>query len=514
VGAGEDAGDGAMRRELAALDSNSESKDTIRKVFELRTIVRRQRVEQRARETAAHTGNNQGDTHASATAAASAALALDAQPPATTLYKFYWEEESRIKQQRGGSFVIVGICITKCFAEYNERQQRRNDKFFALLDAIPASLPRAIMFQILRLCAFPRMIFYCAATPPDEARVTVAKFQRELVQRVSDLIEVDWTDANREAIHQRHGLGLPDLINNSHMLYSDAMARFQTGNYNKRRRAIEDATSRLVHQPGSVQSERLDRHLGKNSVAPWLFCNRRGASEPPLINENFIICLALRAYALPRRYSFATINHRTGAKTNSPYCCGFCTLRIDDDQTYIDHLFECKAGVEHVNPSTRHNWLKYAISSAISHHGISCTVEPRMLSAGYEQRDNDEYIDRRPDLLCRTAVPIVTDFGIVMQAKKCSVGDGARAYARDKHQLHHAACERLNMKYFSYVVEVYGHLDSDARHFIDHVVRHVPAVSRRALDFELNYVTSLVLARTRALMIVQDQASRNFVTLS
>ena len=52
------------------------------------------------------------------------------------------------------------------------------------------------------------------------------------------------------------------------------------------------------------------------------------------------------------------------------------------------------------------------------------------------------------------------------------------------------------------------------RHFIDHVVRQVPAVSRRALDFELNYVTSVVLAKTRALMIISDQASRNFVTLS
>jgi hypothetical protein len=252
--------------------------------------------------------------------------------------------------------------------------------------------------------------------------------------------------------------------------------------------------------------------LKKNEQAQWLFCNRRGASEAPLSCAAFGLCLALRCYALPRRFSFHSVDYE-GKPRNAPYRCEHCALRIGDDQTYIDHLFSCKAGVEYLATGARHNWLKYAIAATIAHHGISCTVEPRLLTPFYAHANLDERVDHRPDLLCRTVDPIVTDFGIVMQGKQLSVGDEARSYASQKHRLHHKACERAGFKYSSFVVETFGHVDSDAQRFIDHVIRHVPSVSRRALDFELKFVTSVVLAKIRADMIVADQASRNIVAL-
>jgi hypothetical protein len=237
--------------------------------------------------------------------------------------------------------------------------------------------------------------------------------------------------------------------------------------------------------------------------------------EAPLNNTEFVLCLALRCYALPIRFSFATVDVQTRRPLRLAYKCNAasCGRTIGNDQDYIDHLFECVAGTEHVNTSTRHNWLKYAISGVISHHGIPCTIEPRMYSPHYTQRNDSAHIDRRPDLLCRTVNPVVTDFGIVMQSKGGRVGDAASAYAHDKKKLHDAACKSIGHRYYSFIVETHGHVDKDAKDFIEQVVREAPAVDQRAFAFELNYVTSVVLAKTRAMMIVSDQASRNFVKM-
>ena len=223
-------------------------------------------------------------------------------------------------------------------------------------------------FTILRLCAFPRLIFYCSCTPPEQTTTIVEDFQRNLLKRVSDLIEVDWNDNNREAIFQKGGLGLPDLIENSHLLFDDASSRFNNNNYSRVNLSLGNFSSRLVHSSDRLTANSdLDKHLKKNVRADWLFTNQRGTKESPLNNVEFNLCLAMRCHALPRQYSFQTEDSE-GRKINNRFKCEVfsCQKTITTDAEYIDHIFTCKAGATHVSYTDRHDRLKFAISAVAS----------------------------------------------------------------------------------------------------------------------------------------------------
>jgi hypothetical protein len=349
------------------------------------------------------------------------------------------------------------------------------------------------------------VIFYASTTPPEQAARIVAAFQQNLIERVTQLIGVQWTDANREALFQTAGCGLPDLVRNSHKLYDDARLRFETNNY-QRTNSLQDLSRCLAHSSVDVTSTELCTHLSRQKSAGWLFTALRGSKNDALSDEEFATCLALRCFALPARYSFGT-RDRDGNKINRAYSCAACCARIDSDQKHINHIFSgCKANSNYY--TRRHNNLRDAIAGVVRGFGVSVETEPTLFSESY--RDGRKH---RPDLLVSQASMTATDFVVVNGG-----GDddeyACKQKAQEKRTQHYDACNAHGAVFHAYAVSIHGWLDRSGLRFIKQIAGQLPFVQRDEFVFAMMHSTSLALAKARAEMIRHQHLQQHNVKLN
>ena len=448
-------------------------------------------------------GQQQGQGH---DGSLGAAAALGARRSDFDYYMSVIEKQP-VELQQSGSFVAVGINISDDFADFNETQKKKHEKYWQIMDSLPAlHLSSATKFTLLRLCAFPKVIFYASTTPPQHAAEIIENFQTNLIARVTELMGVVWTDANREAIFQRQGCGLPDLVLNAGKLYEDAQERYRNNNY-KRVNSLSELSGCLAHSSVDIALTDLGIHLARQNSAAWFFTALRGPKHLTLPDVEFKLCMAIRCYALLLCYSFAA-RDKDGNKINQKFECARCQTVIDTDQKYIDHIFSSCVG----NASyyvRRHNRLRDQIASVMRTYGASVETEPTLFINSYA--DNKSH---RPDLLVNQAAMSATDFSIANTTASNSDKDEVRVSAEKKRRLHFSACNEHEVNFYPYVVSIHGWLDHSCWRFIRHVADQMSFELRDEFVFNMLQTTSVSLARSRADMIKDDFVARRSVSFS
>ena len=413
------------------------------------------------------------------------------------------QQQNRIQLQQSGSFMATGVNITSDYSGHNERQEKKNEKFFRVYDSLPSlHLPAVVRFTILRLCAAPRLIFYATTTPPDQAKQVVEKFQKQVEDRVTKLMDVIWTPETKPVMFQQRGCGIPDLISNSHLLFRTAVEKYKNNDY-RRSSSLNGTLATLAASPSTL-SRALARHLDHQVNASWLYSGYRGIGRNERLNDDeFAAALCIRCNVLPRRYSFLTVD-KYGHQVNSPYNCTQPSCKfptITNDQLHIKHLFECGAVKYFYHPTIRHNNLRDRIADVIRCYStVSISVEPLIFADSY--RNNKQ----RPDLLVTQPSPSVTDFCISCTPE--IPGDLAAAHARKKHNEHYAATNQHGYRFLPFCAEIHGWVDKDALRFIRHIANQLDFTIRETFDFEMKHVTSMVLAHARIKMLLHEHLSR------
>ena len=438
----------------------------------------------------------EGQSHAGSLGAA----ALGARRPDFDYYMSVIVK-TPVQLQQSGSFVAVGINISDDFTESNETQRKKNLKYLRIMKSMPARhLSSAARFTLLRLCAFPKVIFYASTTPPEHAAEVIKEFQAALIEQLTELLGVVWTDANYEALFQRQGCGLPDLVRKSGDLYADALMRYKHNNY-KRANSLSDLSGCLAHTFDDITSPDLRIHLARQNSAAWLFTALRGDKNQALSNHEFTLNMAVRCNALPVRFSFAAKDVH-GNKINRKFQCDKCQETIDNDQKYIAHLFSsCSASSG--NYVRRHNRLRDQIASVMRTYGVSVETEPTMFSNSYADGKAN-----RPDLLVVQAAMSATDFSIANTTKSGDDKSEVRVSANLKRRKHYNACNKHDTNFYPYVVSIHGWLDHGCWRFIHHVATQMAFELRDEFIFNVLQTTSLSLAKSRA-----DMISNNFVSM-
>ena len=369
------------------------------------------------------------------------------------------------------------------------------------MDSLPARhLSNATKFTLLRLCAFPKVIFYASTTPPEHTVDIIKNFQTALIERVTTLMGVKWTAANLEAIFQRQGCGLPDLVRNSGKLYDDALMRYENNDY-KRTNSLSDLSGCLAHSSADLASTELRIHLARQNSAAWLFTALRGDKHQALSDNEFSLCLAVRCNALPVRFSFVT-EDGSGNKINQKFTCPSCRANIDTDQKYIEHLF---SSCEDNKPfyTRRHNQLRDQLASVMRSYGVSVETEPTRFSNSYADGRR-----HRPDLLVHQLSLAATDFSIANTTKSNDDKSEVQVSALKKRREHYDACSKNETTFHPYVVSIHGWLDNRCWRFIQLVASQMQYELRNEFIFNMLQTTSTSLAKSRA-----DMISANFVAL-
>ena len=198
--------------------------------------------------------------------------------------------------------------------------------------------------------------------------------------------------------------------------------------------------------------------------------------------------------------------------------CSNCrTTTIKNDQQYVKHLFSgCRQTDQSYAFASRHNVLKYAIADVLRHNGVAVAVEPTIFSHSYDNsnnnRNNSNAKLQRPDLAMTLPSSVATDF-VITGTPSAAAGDNAACAAKEKNKTHTNACKAHGFMFFPFAAEIHGHLHADVFKMIAYLARQVSFELREDFIFQMFHTTSLVLARSRIMMLINDNIARRNVEL-
>lgn len=381
----------------------------------------------------------------------------------------------QIQIQSAGKFRVLGANITDEYAQYNDEQQRKVDKFFTALEQV--QLHPHLAFTIMRLCGNPKMIFYASTTPPEHSLRVVEGFQRRLIQTAERILDFEIPALVQ---HLKHGAGLPDYVTRRQMLYENAKMMSLQGTQPVPVELVYDTDPKLV-------GDKLAAHLEGQHTAEWLFYlppNSAGHLNP----MEFKLAMAIRCHTLPK----------TTLRALARQCnCGFM-MRTPED--IIDHVLVCNKA-SFFTKATRHNLVKYGIVEVLRRYALHAIVEPNM----YVYPPGEAH--RRPDITVMATPPLATDI-VVVQQHGLIVGQNAEKEAAVKNATHAEAVGKFGHQFIPIAMETHGFKDKSCYDWVNRIRSFVqPHLADRIRD-DLHQAMACALAKSRALTIQAAQTSQ------
>jgi len=367
------------------------------------------------------------------------------------------------------SFEMLGGNISANHDEYCHDQLQRIESFFDLFNK--CDLHTQLKWTILRLCGFPRLIFFASVTPTDISASVLQTFATRVRHLAEDIINAPIAD---EYLHDVNAAGFPDYVSHAAEIFDNA-----------RTASLSRATK--VTEVKLVTNSLTSASLMSQYSAHYLFYSRdTAASHMP--DHVFQMALAIRMRTLPLRVS------------SLPKKCK-CGALCRDAGEVIEHCLRCDR-MSYYTHTSRHNDVRDAIASVVRSYGISVSSEPKFYSGFY-----DSTSERRPDLTFHTYPKITTDVTIVATGEK--VGDAAREAAIKKNELHSSAVMKLGHIFMPFAMEVHGHLDSSCIDLMNALRRYVPDYRWQAFTFDFLHAVSSSLAAARAMSVLIAMSSTN-----
>lgn len=362
-------------------------------------------------------------------------------------------------------FKVLGANITKNFAEMDEMLLGRLTRFFDSLDQL--AVHPEIKHTILHMCGSPKLVYFCATTPPEHATTVVDFFEQRCTQSFCEMINVDVGDITKERLHAENGADLPDYTKHAAKIFANSQSMALDG--------CALAPVRLTTLASDEVADSSAEALYDSHWARYVHTNLHEQMEPALYKT----ALAMRCDVIPRELRIQ--HNRTRCE-----CGHFC----EDGKAIIAHAIKCEQ-MSSITPATRHTMVKTALRATASKYGISCANEPNF----YVYPDTN--IKHRPDIAFYVSpVNVVTDITIV--SPNHAPGDAAAQAAQQKIEAHTTAASHSGHEFIPFAMETTGHYDSRCFKLFNRLIANVPSSMKRNCGRDLLCATSTALATYRA----------------
>jgi hypothetical protein len=360
--------------------------------------------------------------------------------------------------ERSAPFVVLGadMCVDDSVfcAQYTERQRT----FFNTLQKV--DIHPQLLFALLRCCGSPRLLYFCATTPPSvESTKVTTEFQQMQLHALAKLIGCDPRSLPHTLVHCSQGAGFPDYTKCHEQLYK--ASKSMSLSRSRSCQAVELVTN---HQLPATTPDVRAQHS-----ADYLFFR-----HPVLLTPlQFSLALGIRMRTLP------SIRSRT------PLAC-ICGHNSLSDADIIEHACNCdKMGITFTD---RHNRVRDAVARVAHGYNVWTTSEPTCFA--YEQGQKN-----RPDMIFHLAKSVVTDFTVVNSAGDAGLAAAAAAKAKiDKHK---KAVEALDMTFIPCAMEIFGHMDESVTQMIQAISSQLPFHHRYNFNLDMRHAISSALAINR-----------------
>ena len=351
-------------------------------------------------------------------------------------------------------FVLLGadVAVTK---EFNEKQMRKQDQYFRLLNRAP--IHPQLKATLLRLCGAPRLQYICSAMPPESTEELAAAFDKHTISTLANILQVEEEQlANTGLLHDVMGAGIPHYTSLREELYAAA-----------RNQAIYGVENRVeLVTKGENSHHPTARH---NLDAQWLWYD--GSMTP----AEFCAAFGIRIGILQPHLRL------------HPCKCD-CGTVVNNDMQQIVHTINCDRFTT-MTHTRRHNAVQHEICRVAMAFGISAVKEPTCY-------DYNTVSKKRPDILFACLRPLVTDLTIVKPLDE--PGNAARIADDEKRLQHSAAVEHCQHVFIPAACEAYGLMGKGLVKLIDVLAKDLPISSQFIFRRTLKNAISSALARTRA----------------
>ncbi|MCP3884729.1 MAG: hypothetical protein GY700_04485, partial [Propionibacteriaceae bacterium] len=371
-------------------------------------------------------------------------------------------------------FIILGANVAtsdRSYRAFIRRLVERQIAYFDLFDQVP--IHPQVRATILRICGHPRIMYFCATTPPRHMKKVAELFDDLVIRQYAHMLDpTGHTKIPKHIVHDEAGLGVPNYAGNLHDIFN----------------AFENMS--ITDDPRvpyvSLTTNQLDTTTtGPQLDSQWMFYDAASTLTP----NQFRTALAIRLNVLPRQYWL--VNH----KCNCGYAYGV------DDRNSIDHIFLCDSATP-CGHTHRHNLVLDAIITTARYYGITTSKEPTCFTY-------DSGRHQRPDALFHTQpLPIAIDVSLVSGTP---ASEHIQAAEENKNKTHKAATTNGGARFSPFIMATRGTLGSKAEDFISTLSHSVQPFLKQSFVRHLRHAVSNAAAKGRSDALTAAIARHNVV---
>ena len=358
-------------------------------------------------------------------------------------------------------FILLGANVANddgSYSEYTLRLLRRQENYFNLLNRI--RLHPAATMSLLRICGFPRIMYFCCTTPSKFIRPVAMEFDA-LVKRTAESV-LDPTGQivlDKRIVHDKSGIGAPNYTMHCEELYNA---------YQRMSLTDDPEVPVLPLTTSDITTEDTLAQIDSQ----WLYYD----ATNPMTPAQFVTALCIRLNVVPPHMQLG------GTRCN----CGHVYVQAKPAET-INHIMCCEKSTGR-SFTYRHNLVRDAILQVARNFGITSSKEPSCFSY-----DNGH---ARPDIYCHTHPRgLVTD---VVLASRYPSEEAVTAWEQRKISIHREAVNKSDCIFIPFAMATRGTIGAKAVNFIRELSRAVQPFQQRAFVRTMYHAVATAAAIGRA----------------